>query len=262
MTMLKFYIPFIYTLETRFESRTKRIAWCFTYFIPVALTFFLIYYNIYQHISVESIAVFLLGILTIYNTYEIGYIENDTELVKHEKNPTMRLNNSDLSYYEENKIQIYSLRIFLTIIILASLQIIQSNDSIEFAVAIFSLLVIFIIYNSTRSRLNLLLQFFLSSSRYLSVCLLILQPSNYSSFLIFVFIFPVINFIEWTTKERFKIKRLIKYHDRIYLIRVIYYTELFVIGYLCFTNNQFYIEYLTVMFYMLAYRTIVFYKSN
>jgi hypothetical protein len=258
--MYKFYIPFLYTLETRFETRTKKLALFLTYFIPVTLTYLLLYHNIYHHMLTESLIVYLLGVFTVYNTYEIGYIENDTELIKNEENPTMRLNQLDLSYYERNKYTIYSFRIILIISFVGSIRLFQGNYSTAFIAAILALLIIFKIYNIIRSRLNLLLQFFLSSLRYLSIFLLILPSSSYGDFLIFLFIFPIINIIEWATKPRFNIKRLIKYYNNIYLIRVIYYITFLTIGYIYFTNNQFYYEYLLIMFYFLLYRTVAYYK--
>jgi len=65
--------------------------------------------------TVSAIVVSLLFTALIYTVYEIGYIANDTETIKHETNPAMRLTANELAYYERHKHLIYGFRLMLNL---------------------------------------------------------------------------------------------------------------------------------------------------
>lgn len=60
---------------------------------------------------------YFLSVMLVYNYYEIGYIQNDTETIKKENNPTLRLTMIQLQYYKSHFILIYSSRIFWGILL-------------------------------------------------------------------------------------------------------------------------------------------------
>ena len=65
----------------------------------------------------EFYLVFVLSFISFVNLYETGYIYNETETIKKEKDPTKRLTNEQLAFYERHKYLIYSERLLLSFIL-------------------------------------------------------------------------------------------------------------------------------------------------
>ena len=255
--MMKFYLPFVYTFSTRLINRSQKIAWFFTYLFPVGLLFFLISNVDVTIINYKFFLVFVIGVTTIYTIYEIGYIQNDTETIKIEYCPTLRLPEEDMLYYEESKIKIYIIRIICIIFFLIILYLFDIKIQ-KFGIILIILLLSFFLHNLYRSRINLLTQFFLSSIRYLSIGLLFIDVKVITDYCIFLLIFPVINIIEWFTKERFNLPFFIDMRSKIDIMRVYYYSITIVIVLFYFSHNIFYKEVLIILFYFLSYRISTF----
>ena len=144
---MRIFLPFYYLFYSRLKSNISRIAWIFTYIIPIFIVSYLS--------NIEFIFTFLL-IFSIYFTYEIGYIYNDCEVIKKEINPTLRLKKEDIQYYEKYKLIIYSIRIlFLSIIIgIIYLSYPYYINPVFYTLGGISFL--YIIHNSIRNHWNIL----------------------------------------------------------------------------------------------------------
>jgi len=105
-----FYLPMGYLLKTRLNSLAKFISWNIIYVFPL---FYLAYIKLNFVITIIDFVEILGSIIVVYNFYEIGYIQNDTETIKRESNPTLRVSKDELEYYEENKWYIYIARIVI-----------------------------------------------------------------------------------------------------------------------------------------------------
>ena len=106
--------------------------------------------------TISNILAYLALLFAFYTLYEIGYIYNDTETTKKEAAPTLRLSNTDIDYYEDNKIKIYGTRggLFVLFAILGYFISTNSNTLIVYTLCLFELLV-FQIYNHIRGRMSI-----------------------------------------------------------------------------------------------------------
>ncbi|WP_144413129.1 hypothetical protein [Pragia fontium] len=145
----------------------------------------------------------MLAVTNIYCLYEAGYIQNDSETIKKEKNPTMRLSIEQLDFYSKYKTSIYVFRFafsaFLTILIAVNL-----SFGWFFCCIIWLIPFIYLIYNSIRNRYNLLLHFFLVVIRFSSITLIF--GFDLKAFIFSVFLFPLLNILERLSEKRFNFK--------------------------------------------------------
>lgn len=201
-----FYLPFLYSFKTRFTSLTKKVSWAIIYLIPVSFSgLFIIDFT---QFSLSNLIVSLFGILLIYTLYETGYIYNDTETVKIEKKPTLRLNPLQLKYYEKHKTIIYLSRLVVAIII--SIGIYIHTTSPGFIIATWSLIPLYAIYNSIRNRWNILIHFFLVLIRFCSIPLLFSPNIPITSTAYLILLFPLLNTLERCREKRFNFYKLQK----------------------------------------------------
>lgn len=229
-----FYVPLLYAIETRFLKRSKLgfLVWVTEYFFPVLLSLFFI-------ISFPNLLIpGIIGIITVYNLYEIGYIQNDCETIKVEKKPTLRISKNELSYYENHKYYIYIIRIFLSIIL--SIYHCFCQISVTIVIISWMILPLFFIYNKIRGRMNLYLILLLTTYRYLMPLFLTVSYYDKQFILIAIVLFvsyPLIKWIEvcaggkslppevWT-------RLFLKSYESRFLFRIKYYVvlTLFFIG--------------------------------
>ena len=199
-----FFIPFHYTLHTRIDSLYKRLSWVFIYLIPVILSPLFINNN---YFNLQNILTSILGVFLIYNFYEIGYITNDTETIKNESSPTIRLSLKEISFYRKNKKIIYVSRLFLGIFF--SIGIILLSDTYLFIYTSLLILFFFIIYNNIRNTYNLIIHFILSSLRFCTIPLIFLPYQNFIEIYIYmILLFPLLNTLERTQEKKFNLKIL------------------------------------------------------
>ena len=72
-----FYIPFAYYGVVRMGTLSKFIGFSIYYILPT------LYYFLYCFgYSLCGILIYLVSLLLLYNLYEVGYIQNDTETVQ------------------------------------------------------------------------------------------------------------------------------------------------------------------------------------
>ncbi len=113
--MLFFFVPFLYFYKTRLRSIIKLISWGVIYLVPIFLSTFS-----FANIDYYFISYFVVLTLT-YNLYEIGYIQNDTETIKKEHNPTLRLSRDELFFYNNHRVYIYFFRLFISFVLTIAL---------------------------------------------------------------------------------------------------------------------------------------------
>ena len=216
---MRIFLPFYYLFYSRLKSNISRIAWIFTYIIPIFIVSYLS--------NIEFIFTFLL-IFSIYFTYEIGYIYNDCEVIKKEINPTLRLKKEDIQYYEKYKLIIYSIRIlFLSIIIgIIYLSYPYYINPVFYTLGGISFL--YIIHNSIRNHWNILSYSLLIFFRYFAFVSFI-EQDVFFCFLLWV-VYPLCVTIEFSSKSRFYTSNYIKIpnFDR---FRVFYYILLVFISF-------------------------------
>lgn len=196
------FLPIYYTLHTRLKSNYSRLAWVFTYVIPLLIT---------GYVFDVSLLQILLLIFTVYVAYEIGYIYNDCELIKNEKKPTIRLSDRELISYEKRKKEIYLMRFILLLIVLYSNYITFPQHFIYLLYTTLSITLLYVLYNSMRNNLNLLLYSLLVWSRYF-LFFVFLEKSILLGVLLWV-VYPLNVSIEFATKERFFTSRYIKINN-------------------------------------------------
>ena len=245
--MIFFYLPFFYTFHTRLTSLSSKLAWITTYLVPV----FIIFLYLGLHISF-----FLILVLIVYSAYELGYIFNDCEVIKREENPTLRLKNSELHYYESNKIKIFLFRLFSLVAIYFFIYLYQYVYFFEFVGVLFFIILIYFFYNSVRNNLNLILYSFLVFSRYFIFFIFVC-----SDFILLVMLFlsyPMCALIEFSTKKRFFTSRFIKISN-FDKFRVYYYSVLFILSLIVyFFDIRFSLIFVIISFYFFVYRLVLF----
>ncbi|KOY62665.1 hypothetical protein AM629_07280 [Photorhabdus heterorhabditis] len=223
------FIPFLYTFKTRLKTNTSRLAWVTTYLIPVFLSYFILF-----SYDIRSFLGFILGIIIIYSSYEIGYITNDCELTKKEKNPTLRLNGSEFLFYEKNKLAIYSIRYSLLMICLIYIYWCNFPFSLSLILAAAFIQIIYFLYNYIRNRFSIILYSSLVYLRYFGLVFLTISI-DYA--ILLWFIYPLAVTIEFSTKPRFNLftERFRLNSD---MFRVFFYTILILVLFIVITVKK------------------------
>lgn len=227
MKHLFFYIPLSYLYHSRQKSLKKFLSWCCVYLIPTCTLAI-----IQSSLSLKAVLATLLGVFTVYNFYEVGYIQNDTETIKKESSPSLRLSSTDLIYYEKHKIFIYCMRFLIGIILSYSLIYILPQPQ-YFLLCAFSLLLIYQIYNRIRNRGNLFLYVFLISIRFCSIQLLFYPDIDWILLACSFFVYPVPNILERASFPKYNIsfmRHLINGKAKIPSFRIKYYSIMLIIS--------------------------------
>lgn len=233
-----FYLPILYTYITRLRTPLKSLSWGCIYVIPII--YLLFWQNTQWSISITNILFVLLAIVTVYNFYEIGYIQNDTETIKNEHEPTSRLLAEMLGYYDRHKELIYLQRIVQGLLLIFCLWLLKAEltGCILFFSSMVFLLLVYQFYNHIRGHWNMVLYFILVSIRYCSPLLLFPDNLSWSLFFLALMVFPIIKTTEFrstkpaeiTTNIYFR-KYIIKFNkNRITGYRVMAYTVLSLIA--------------------------------
>jgi len=254
-----FFIPFTYFIRTRIASFLKFISWIIIYCIP---TFFILYNFSLLKIG-ETLLIYIIQACIIYTFYEIGYIQNDCETIKKEKNPTLRLSLDEINFYNDYKMAIYSSRLVSGALLLLILNHFTRDRTgfTLFTCTSVGILLIYQIYNKIRSRFNLVLHFILVVIRFLSYPLIFLPSLTWpglSSFCLLLF-FPIINIIERASHKKFKIKffqGVIQDASKLNTFRVEYYLMISMFTGLLTWFGALKIWYLYLALYYLSYRLL------
>jgi hypothetical protein len=251
-----FYIPYLYTNKAKLGKRGRLLSYFLILVVPPA--YFAVVLQ--SSISWQNLLYVFLGTIIVQNIYEIGYIQNDTETIKRDPTPTLRLDNDSLIYYERNKFAIYASRVlwmfFLDFLILLSSGF--SHDIIIFLIVSTLILPIFLIYNSIRNFWNLILHFVMTILKYTSVQFLFMSSFKPGIFVLSLFAYPIMNLFDRAATPRFFKKLSDYYIPRTAMCRMIYYSIFFLIsGVLFFFNMVNFLSLCIVAFYFI-YRLSIF----
>jgi len=200
MKNTEFYFPFVYTYTTRLRTPLKAISLVFIYLIPVLYL---------SHMAVGDVLPIphflltcLLAIFSYYNIYELGYIQNDTEAIKHQKDPALRLSKEKIKYYDKNKLRIYIVRIIIWIF--ASILLFLSSPIISwltYQAALILTLLLYQIYNRINNCSIMLIYFLLVTIRYIAPVLIFLPALNMQIFILAILIFPLNKTLEFRSEK-------------------------------------------------------------
>ncbi len=258
MKHLFFFLPFQYFYTTRIKSLPAFINWISIYIVP---TFTLFWFMLSNTPPAELYLGYMAIVLAIYGIYEAGYIQNDTETIKFESDPTLRLSKEQLEYYEEYKSIIYSVRLFFSLLLGGAASVLIGSSTEQTWLTFISLGMIgaiFYTYNHIRSSFTLILLWILVSFRYATPLMLAYtQEEKFYLFLI-ILLYPVLNLLDWTYKPRFK-KYTLPFGQAV--VRIGYYALLSgIFGYLFYaTSAEQYRIALLLSIYFLLYRVFFSY---
>lgn len=255
--MIKYIIPFYYTFYSRIKGKSKRIAYLFTFIIPIMLFAFTTLNSIggtfYNGFIGTIIA--LLGTMSVY---EIGYIRNDVFTIKKEINPTLRLTKDECEFVEKNIKNIlifkYSIAVISVIIIfLLGLQ------GIEYFLGLVLIEVFYYAHNNIRNRWSILSFFILSTLRY-CVPLVIFNQNVLIAISVFVLVASIPRTFEKAAEKKYNIKFMISIFDALdkNLFRVIYYLALSVNILAQVMIGDIKSVYIVVSVYYLLYRGLIY----
>ena len=252
-----FYLPMGYLLKTRLNSLAKFISWNIIYVFPL---FYLAYIKLNFVITIIDFVEILGSIIVVYNFYEIGYIQNDTETIKRESNPTLRVSKDELEYYEENKWYIYIARIVINCIFVYFLFYLSDiNSLLYFEFLLHLLLLLFIFYNLIRNRMSILLYFLLIILRYIIPLIMIGSSWNINLLVVLILMLPLCKTMEFLSKKKYGFKFCIKYvRSNLTSYRVCYYTLVLVLISLLIWGKVIPIYYFFLFFYFWAYRLFIY----
>ena len=246
------YIPICYTFKTRLKNIVALFSWVV---ICPLLLFIILITQDNIHISLSLITCYIFSFLHTYNLYEIGYIINDTETIKKEKEPTLRLSYTSLNYYYTKRIKIYLIRLMLSATI-SLILLLYYHTPLIYIFYSWLIIPVYLIYNNIRNIFNLPIHFILVILRYTSPLVLSMTLTP-SMFFIIILIFPLINLIERASEKRFNINFLIQKRKFIEKFRFFYYLVilLLIVALQTFSYpipNYFFI----ITTYMLLYRLL------
>ncbi len=193
-------------MAKRMTSIVKKIGLICYHIIPAAFLFFVI-----GEISIGSIFDFLFLMIAFYALYEIGYIYNDTETVKTENNPTLRLSDDEIAYYNKRKINIYIDRclIFLLLTFVPIVMFHHKYLLLGFIACILELF-IFQLYNNIRGRFSIPVFFLLETFKYLPFVICFYDRINSIILGVVMLIYAIPNTIERLSFPRYDIKLMMK----------------------------------------------------
>lgn len=257
---LYFYIPYLYTIKTRLGKKGRLLSYILILVIPPAY-FALILQA--ENPTLNSLFAVIIGTLIIQNNYEIGYIQNDAETIKKENLPTLRLGKEALSYYELNKVQIYLSRFLWWALLVSILFLMQHaiHDTLIFVGIATLIIPIFLIYNSVRNYLNLILHFILTIFKYTAVQFLFLSSFKFEIFLLSLFAYPFLNLLDRAATPRFFRKLSEFYTPKTSKYRMYYYTCLFLICSCLYFINSLSLESLGIVFLYFAFRLSIYFSK-
>jgi hypothetical protein len=261
--ILKYIFPYVYFFTSRLPRANRRLSWILIEPLPVFLTT----YCLATIPFMKFFVLFLSGYTAYISIYEVGYIENDSITIGNEKQPALRLKDTEITFVLNNikKIEFIRWSISLLILILSYFLGIKFKILIHFfpfCLLIVTIRIIYLFHNYLRNKLNIISLFLLSSSRYIGIPLLLLEaPTVITLSILLILIYPFPKTLEYAQmKYDFSFLRLIKTNQP--LCRVIYYVILFstalLFELLTKDKNIFIYMAISLFGYFLIYRFLIF----
>lgn len=225
-----FYIPFCYFGFVRMGT----IAKCFGFISYFVIPTFYYFLYLKDFLFISAIVNYLISVFLLYNLYEIGYIQNDTESIKKEITPSLRLYPRNITFYSKHKVSIYIARCIYSILFCLLLLFINdfSKGALLFSSGCYFLLIIFLLYNKIRNKWSICIFCILQISKYLCFTLLFYPNINQIAIYGLILIYPFPNIIERLSFKRYNIKifrillpnkhSFIKFRTKYYLIIILF----------------------------------------
>lgn len=257
MHKLKFYIPFLYSIETRMSGNIIGIFnWISQYLFPVTLIIWL--WGGYINWSI-----FITILILVYNLYEIGYIQNDTETIKKEKEPTLRLNENAINYYEVHKAYIYIIR-FIIGILCSTILIVCLNANYVPIFLSWLIPIIYYVYNNLRNKFIYLMHILLMEIRYVIPIIACIEYFSLFDWIFVLLMYPLPSIIVKLLKKGVINSRFILTYFGSYTSRYLFVLKYYIFNLIlffslwCIIHRQISFNYLIILMYY-SIRAILFY---
>ena len=253
MNSFWFYVPGAYTLKIRMKSWNKRLGLFCYHIVPT--------YFLSSVIADFPIWAYLVAIVAFYTLYEIGYIYNDAETIKKEVNPSLRLTDADLQYYERNKWAVYVFRLFFfSILLFTGLSILGTRVLLSFFLILAELLV-FLLYNNVRGRKSLPVFFLLELGKYVPFAFFHYVQTNLFVWVAVVCIYAFPNTVERLSFKRYgfvRMQRLLPDEKALLLFRLLFCSCMLVV---CCIVGQMRI-FLPLFIFLFCFRLLAWINKN
>ena len=135
---MKYIYPFFYTF---LYNRKGLEGWAYFFEFYVLLLMFVL---LFMQNSFD-IVYFLVSITSVMAIYELGYIENNTQAIKKEKNPSIRHTEKELLFLEENYHRIAFFRYLITFFLILGISF--YTNVIGLIVGLIAVRISFYLYN-------------------------------------------------------------------------------------------------------------------
>ena len=227
-----FYIPFAYLYCVRLRSIAKFLSWLLLYILPTAF-----------YASVSPVP-YILVLFATFSLYELGYIFNDAVAVRRETNPSLRLTDTQITYFLTHRWAIILTRVLIAALCLYLLSFVHCTLYIVHCTLSLALMcLLFALYNRWRNRYNVILYVWLVFSRYLPF--MCLAPHSISIYVLLFVSYPLLIGLERFSMPAYRwpfMRPLIPNEEAKALFRVAYYLIilLLLVPYCYYTGTSFY----------------------
>ena len=196
-----YLMPLGYFLATRVPGAIASISWVAVYVIPLLLVG-----SLAQLPIIDTLAIQLLSIATVYAVYEVGYLQNDALTTRGEASPTLRLSPDEMDNVRRRFTVIALVRAVIVILLLALLYQMDPPGMQGLLVSLAILIPTFVIYNLTRGAINVPLHFLLVSLRFCAPVLVLIPYPDATLLLYLILLFPLINTLERAAEPRYGLR--------------------------------------------------------
>lgn len=256
--MNKFIIPFYYTFYTRIKGKSKRVAYLFTFILPIYI--YIVAFN--NKFTAMDFIASILAFIGLMSVYEIGYINNDVVTTRNEKNPTLRLTKDEMSYAWKHLKSIKTIK-YITAFVMLIILIFLDYNAVYYIIGLILIDLVYAIHNLVRDKKSIITFFCLSLLRYITVPLVFCSAVGtsvnkdfnlYAMIGLFVLIIALPRTIEKAAEKKYKIETLKIIKERTTEFRVIYYILASILGAFLFKLGY---CYLVLSLYYLCYRVLI-----
>lgn len=256
----KSILPFRYFIYTRLLSQVTRISHFVFYVIPIIYLFF----AFSEMHDLQSILIFFIAYLLVNYTYETGYIQNDTQTVKLEKTATYRLEKDEQEFIDKHFKIIIGIRslIFLCLFFLIVYFAGNVFNTYLFVLLIFTLGVVFFVYNRIRSNLNFYLIFILTYLKSFTAVLPFIQSSVLEIAVALAFLQPIPKLIEFTREEKYRDVLIPRLCLPVDVFRVAYFSVLTIALWILSDVSEILQQLLILSVYLMVFRSIGYVLSK
>jgi len=195
---LMFFVPGAYAYQTR--MKLGGLLRMFTKYVVITAGLPLMLNGGYLNVGL-----YVLAVLFVYNLYEIGYIENDTETIKREENPTLRLSEQQLGFYYAHRWSVYAVKmvvsVFLTVLLI---NVTGGGKSIVYPIILAYLLIpSYLLYNRIRSGWSQPIYLWLMTVRHVAVAWICTECFGWMDAIFIILAYPFPTFVSRLSIKRF-----------------------------------------------------------